>query len=89
MIDKINTDQIRDMADQPAGRPPEAAKLPSGNLIDASLHVDYASLVDKAMQIPETHPGAVEEAKLLILSGKLDTLDSARDAARSILEFGL
>ncbi len=89
MIDKIGTDRIRDVAEQSVARQTEAAKLPPESQIDASLQVDYASLVEKALQVPETNPSAVEEARELLLSGNLDTLESAREAARNILEYGI
>ena len=89
MIDRIGTDQIRDMAEQPAAKQAEAAKTASDNQAAASLQADYAALVEKALQIPETNASAVEEAKQLLLSGGLDTLDSAKEAARKILELGI
>ena len=85
MIDKIGTDRIPGMADQSAAKQPEAAKPSAGYPADASLHVDYAALVEKALQTPETKPSAVEQARELLLSGGLDTLDSAREAAKNIL----
>jgi len=89
MIDKIGTDRIRDMVEQSASKQPEAAGLPQENQIDASLHVDYASLAEKISQIPEAGSSAVEEARQLISSGKLDTPGSAMEAARNILELGI
>ena len=89
MIDKIGTDRIRDMAEQSAPRQPEASTPLAESQIDASLHVDYASLVEKALQIPEINTSAVEEARLQLLSGNLDTLDSAKEAARNMLEYGI
>lgn len=89
MIDKIGTDRIRDMAEQSTAKQPEATKLPPESQVDASLRVDHASLVEKALQIPEANPSAVEQARQLLLSGDLDTLDSAMEAARNILEYGI
>ncbi len=89
MIDKINTNQIRDMIEQSASKQTDPAKAPLDNQVDASLQVDYASLVEKAILIPPENARAVEEARQLLLSGQLDSPDNIRQAAENMLEFGI
>ncbi|MGB2865043.1 MAG: hypothetical protein WBC05_17075 [Sedimentisphaerales bacterium] len=66
--------------------PPGALR---GNDVDVSIQVNYASLVDKAMQPPKTDDLRVQEARELLLSGKLDSEDIIRGAAKNILKYGI
>jgi len=60
-----------------------------GNDVDVSVQVDYASLVDKAIQSPETDDQRVRQARELLLSGKLDSIDIIKEAAENILKYGV
>ncbi|OHB82481.1 MAG: hypothetical protein A2Z38_08475 [Planctomycetes bacterium RBG_19FT_COMBO_48_8] len=60
-----------------------------GNDVDVSLQVDYASLVDKAMQPPKTDDQLIRQARELLLSGKLESMDIIREAAENILKYGI
>lgn len=66
--------------------PPGALR---GNDVDVSIQVNYASLVDKAMQPPKTDDLRVQEARELLLSGKLDSEDIIRAAAENIFKYGI
>ncbi len=60
-----------------------------GNDVDVSIQVNYASLVDKAMQPPKTDDQLVRQARELLLSGKLDSKENIRMAAENILKCGI
>jgi hypothetical protein len=89
MIDKIGTNNqplIESGSSSGQPNPPGALR---GNDVDISVQVDYASLVDKAMQPPETDDQLVRQARELLLSGKLDSMDIIREAAENILKYGI
>ena len=89
MIDKIGPNN------QPLIESGSSSGLPNhpgairGNDVDVSVQVDYASLVDKAIQPPETDDQQVQQARELLLSGKLDSMDIIRGAAENILKYGV
>ena len=60
-----------------------------GNDVDVSIQINYASLVDKAMQPPKTDNQRVQEARELLLSGKLESEEIIRGAAEKILTLGI
>lgn len=89
MIDKIGTNsQPLIESGSSAGQPNQPAVI-RGNDVDVSVQVDYASLVDKAMQPPETDDQLVRQARELLLSGKLDSMDIIKEAAENILKYGV
>jgi hypothetical protein len=89
MIEKINTSQIQDILGQLSGKQPDVPKTPVDNNTDASLQVDYAALINRATQIPETDAEAIKKAEELLRSGKLESLENIREAANNILKFGV
>ena len=89
MIDKIGTNsQPLIESGSSAGQPNPQGAL-RGNDVDVSLRVDYASLVDKAMQLPKTDDQLVQQARELLLSGKLDSIDIIKEAVENILKYGV
>ena len=89
MIDKIginNQPLIESGSSSGQPNPPGAIR---GNDVDVSVQVDYASLVDMAMQPPKTDDQLVRQARELLLSGKLDSMDIIRGAAENILKYGI
>ena len=89
MIDKIgpnNQPLIESGSSAGQPNPPGAIR---GNDVDVSIQVNYASLVDKAMQPPETDDQLVRQARELLLSGELDSEEIIRGAAEDILEYGI
>ncbi|MHC4541476.1 MAG: hypothetical protein ACYS74_17120 [Planctomycetota bacterium] len=56
---------------------------------DVSVQVDYASLIETAMQPPQDDALRVAQARDLLLSGELESAWSIRETARTIVEFGL
>ena len=60
-----------------------------GNDVDVSIQVNYASLVDKAIQPPKTDDQRVQQAREILLSGKLDSIETIKEAAENILKYGV
>jgi hypothetical protein len=89
MIDKIGpNNQPLIESGSSAGRQPYPGVL-RGNDVDVSVQVDYASLVDKAMQPPKTDDQLVRRATELLLSGRLMSKENIRAAAENILKYGI
>jgi coenzyme F420-reducing hydrogenase gamma subunit len=89
MIEKIDSNKIQDFLEKAASAQPN----PAGNIpnkeADVSVQVDYAVLIDKAMQVPETDAAAVERARQLLQAGRLETIENIREAAENIVKFGI
>jgi predicted lipid carrier protein YhbT len=88
MIDKINSGFIQDVPENLL-KQNTPAKPHAGGDADASLHVDYASLIERAIQNTDTDAAAVERAKRLLLSGELESPLNIRNAAENIVRFGV
>ncbi|MHC4322666.1 MAG: hypothetical protein ACYSUX_00165 [Planctomycetota bacterium] len=89
MIDKIGTNnQPLIESGSSTGQPNPSGGI-RGSDVDVSVQVNYASLVDKAMQLPKTDDQLVRQARELLLSGKLDSDDIIEIAAENILKYGI
>ena len=88
MIEKIVTNQHLIESGSSAGQPNNAGALPSTDG-DVSLQVNYASLIEKAIQQPKTDIQLVERAREMLLSGQLDTPENCRKAAEDIVTYGI
>jgi len=89
MIDKIDNSQIQDILRRSSSKQPESAKVPSDSSADVSIQVEYASLINKAMQIRQPDPDAIDKARKLLLSGQLESRQNIRAAAENIIELGI
>jgi len=89
MIEKIDTSQIRELLEKSSSRQPNSAGELPNNGADVSLHLNYASLIDKATQTYQMDTKAVQRAQELLLSGQLENPENIRAAAESILGFGI
>ncbi|MCK4291777.1 MAG: hypothetical protein KAY65_01165 [Planctomycetes bacterium] len=89
MIEKIDANQLRDILEKSAGQQPESPKIPVSNQADASLQVNYASLIESARQIPENDAAAVQRAQELLSSGRLESPKNIRAAAKHIITYGI
>ena len=88
MIEKININRSLIEPGSPSGQPRSPGALP-GNDMDVDIQVDYGSLIEKAMQEPQTDAQAVQKARDLLLSGELESPEHIRKAAKNIVEFGI
>lgn len=88
MIDKIDITQPLMEPSASSGQ----ANLPRvsrQNGADVSVQVDYASLIEQAMEQQQTDAQAVERARQLLLSGQLESPQNIKEAAENILTFGI
>ena len=88
MIDKIDTNQPVIDSGLSAAQPKPARAIPD-NDADVSVQVNYASLIDKAMQEPKDDAERVQQARELLLSGQLESPENIREAAENIVEYGI
>jgi len=89
MIDKIDiTNRPLIEPGSSSGKPNSSGALP-GNDMDVDVQVDYGSLIEKAMQEPQTDPQVVQKARDILLSGELESPERIRKAAENIVEFGI
>jgi len=92
MIDKININQIPDprrAGDGSSADQPNRTKQVANDKADATLQIDYARLIEQAIQSRETDTDAVQKAKELLQSGQLDNPANIREAAANIIKFGV
>jgi len=66
--------------------PPGALR---GNDVDVSVHVNYASLVEKAMEQPQPNDQQVQKARELLLSGQLESDRIIKEAVENLLKYGI
>lgn len=73
--------------------PPTGQQVPSGGLrgndVDVSIQVNYASLVEKALQPPQDDDQRLQQARELLLSGALDSDDIIEGAIENLLMYGI
>lgn len=89
MIDEVDTNQIRDFLEKSSSRQPNSAGALPNDDADVSVQVNYASLIDNAMQGPQTDTQAVQRARELLLSGQLESPENVREAAENIVNLGI
>ncbi len=89
MIEKLSTNKIQDFLEKSTPRQPNSAAALPHNNIDASVQVDYASFIDRAMQIQQPDSKAIERARKLLSSGELESLKNIERAAKNIITYGI
>jgi hypothetical protein len=89
MIDKININQISDRFDGSQAGQQNRSKAVANSQADATLQIDYARLIEQAINSKPTENDAVQKAKELIQSGQLDNPANIKEAAANIIKFGV
>ena len=89
MVGKIQTNQIRELLEELSSRQLNSAGNVQNSDADVSLQVNYASLIDQAMQAPEADVDVVAAERELLLSGQLESPENIRAAAENIIDFGI
>jgi hypothetical protein len=88
MINRINNNQPLIEPGPASGPANQPRPLPrSGD--DVSVQVDYASLIEKALQEPQDGAIAIQKARDLLLCGQLESPRNIREAAQNILDLGV
>ena len=89
MIDKINNENIADFIEKTTNQQPNKVTAPENSRKGDSIQVNYADLIDKAIQISKTDSEAIQNAKQLIASGELDSPEHIQATAENIIDFGI
>lgn len=91
MLEKIDSNQIPDILKESSSKQNDTQRISatSEDGADASLQVNYDSLIEKAMQTPQADDGAVQQAQELLQSGQLESPENIQEAAENIIKFGI
>ncbi|MDD5010639.1 MAG: hypothetical protein PHQ00_00775 [Phycisphaerae bacterium] len=89
MIEKIENNPVPDILKEQSSKISKTSNGSANNQTDASLQISSDSLVEKAKQAQPEDADAVQQARQLLLSGKLDSPENIRAAAESIAKFGV
>lgn len=89
MIDKIDKTQIPDILANIASKQNRSAESLEKNCSDASLQIDYAELIKRANETPQTDSANIDRARHLLSSAQLESADNYRKAAENILRLGI
>jgi hypothetical protein len=85
---RIDTSGIQDFLERPRSSQESSPRAVANNEQDAS-QVDFASVIDAAMQTPQTDSDVLERARELLESGQLESEQNIRAAAENIIKFGI
>ena len=88
MIEKINNSQIPNILKESSSKQ-EPSSIPENNQVDASLQVNFDSLIEEAKKIPPEDTNKVKQARELLLSGQLESPEKIQEAAENIVNFGI
>jgi hypothetical protein len=90
MIDKItDNNQAQEILRKSTTMQHNSTKIPCNDSTDVSLQIDYTSLINQAMQIPQADTQAVQRAQELLRSGQLECIEFIQEAAGNIIRLGI
>lgn len=89
MIHNIDNNRVGQIMGQASMPTPDPVNTRQTNEADAALHVSFADLISQAKDSAQADAAAVEEARELLLSGKLTSPQNVQSAAQNILNFGI
>lgn len=89
MIEKIENNQVPDILKESSAIQQNPSNIPPKTGLNASLQVSYDSLIEQVKQPPQEDADAVQQARQLLLSGQLDSIQNIRAAAEAIVKFGV
>ncbi len=89
MIHNIDANRVGQIMGQASMPTPDPANTRQSSEADAALHVSFGDLINQAKDSAKADAAAVEEARELLLSGKLTSPQNVESAARNILRFGI
>lgn len=90
MIDKISINQIPDPRQDGVSSGQQNHPKPAVNdQTDATLRIDFGRLIEQAVNTPPPDKDAVQKAREILESGRLDNPGSIREAAENIIKFGV
>ena len=86
MIDKINNSPLFETENSNQAK---ARKCMSENDTDATFRTDYDLLISRVIENSENETKRVEQARKLLVSGQLDSIENIYKAAVNIAKFGV
>lgn len=89
MIDNINANQVGHIVGKTSMSNPDATNRRVQDDTDATLHVSFADLITKAKESAPADAAAVEQARELLLSGRLLSKENMVSAAENLIRFGV
>ena len=89
MIEKIDNNQINNIVSKTSSDQGNTTTNSTGSEVDALVQVNHDGLIEKASQLPQSDPNAVERARELLASGELESDENIRAAAEDIVKFGI
>ena len=89
MVNNIDPTQVASILGKTPLQSPNSVKSRPADNLDATLQIRFADLIEKAKQSPAGDAQAVQQAKELLLSGDLTSLQNIRSAAQNILDSGI
>jgi hypothetical protein len=89
MINNIDINRVGHLMGQASFPTPDPVNTRQTNQADAALHVSFGDLISQAKNSAEADAAAVEEARQLLVSGQLTSLENVQSAAQNILSFGI
>jgi len=89
MIDKIDTSPIHNVAGESSCKKPDLTKVFAQDDADVAIQLNYAFLVNEAIQGSQEDNNAVQRAQELLESGQLENRQNISEAVENILSFGV
>ncbi len=89
MIHNIDANRVGHLMGQAPLPTPDPVHSRQSDQVDASLHVSFGDLVSQAKDSAQADAAAVEEARQLVLSGRLLTSENIQATAENMLKTGI
>lgn len=87
-IDSINKAMTNGLGSSFAAQKRNKAKKRAGSDNMTSIRAKAQSIIRRAMEMEDVSPAAIEKARLLVESGKLDSMENIESTVRKILRYG-
>lgn len=87
-IDTINNAITNGIGSSYAAQRKNKSKKRNSSESLTAIRAKAESIIRRAMEMEETNPAAIEKARWLMHSGKLDTLENVESTVRKILRYG-
>ena len=89
MINNINANQVGHHLGQPTVPNTDPAVTRPASDADAALQVRFGDLIAQARQSAQADTDAVRQARQLLNSGRLTSMENIRSAAENMLKHGI
>lgn len=89
MIENIQNNHVAHVMGKNTTPHADTASRPVAGDSDATLHVQFADMVNQALQTAQADADAVQKARELLQSNRLTSPENIRSAAENILTFGI